>query len=1219
MSSQKIDEKRRHLAQTLRQWSVEDFHDLLAQEGVEHAFVVFENGEITLSHPQLLAPLQAFCELSHDFAEHEAVFFGREPGIPTVFLASVHDTRRGLAQGGVRFKPYANTAELLVDGLRLAQGMTRKNALAGLWWGGGKGIIALTRALDSPAWRTERTPERIELFRAYGRFVASLGGVYHTAEDIGTKTSDMNAILGANRFTTCVGSELGGSGNPSPHTARGVFRAMQAAWRFLERTDDLRGVRVAVQGVGNVGTPLVDLLDDAGALVWATDVDSAALAALCQRRPRVRPVAPEEIFDLDVDVFAPCAIGAQVNARTIPRLEVRLICGGANNILEEPADGERLRERGITFVPDYLCNRMGITNCADEWQGYLEADVALAAERVYPDTLRVLKHARSQMITPSAAADQLADLAAAELHPLMGHRGRRVIDHLIATGWHHKGSQRNERGQRARSFVPAFVPALDEPRIRLGWEEKRRSRPSDAAVAATPVLATGRPDLAVLFSPLLADVRARALEQLDGRPRRRLLGADPGGLALQLAVERTLPWEREEIGRSQFLEQCHDFYRTSDAAIREQLHELGVIFDSQHWLDTLSEQGRHGVRRLFRALGDADLLVRERRLSFFDPGSQTVLVSPDVSSTRIEVPECFVVSWGGARGEIETQTFHPELLAGAAALAVRTAGRYAELVGTTVRNPLDGRELPVLEVAELATEAKFLVPAHHREDHELARAHGLDSYPEVIDLTGRVHLPGEPPLAREEARRRVIERLGPRLTRLAGRFHLDAFRSRGSENLVELGTSEQLFVRLEKPARKLARAIDSGAVRFSDERWRRRVLDQLAAPEPWCISRQHWWGHPLPGREGEEVLSSWFALAALSLSAAGWPESAEPEPIEEVTTDPDHLARWVVPSQMLALQLTGRPVFQNVHVHGALHVVERALKTRDDAPTGAPDEERFLAHTVKRPMRRRLGNSVEPTTLVRRFGADALRLGYLLSLAAGTAEAATLTEAVLRRARRTVDRLSSKVAGLFRVAEEGEESPALLADAWVLARAHQATEAAQAAYRAERLGEVATLLAEIVDDFGRYSAIAAARRQRGGRLGAIRATTTALIADLARGFAPVCPFLFEKLGVWTRAHTPTGALEGNAIEPWVVELVAHLARRPGQTIELGSGDGAAQALLAEGWDELEALARVEVKVTEMPTLGVAEVVGPCVVVTPGEGQMPAGATPAAMWYRALHA
>ena len=211
------DRSRRELARQVRSWSVEDLHDAMEAADVTRAFVVFENGHFTLSHRKLLRPVQAFFELSHDFADHEGIFLGREPGIPTVFLASVHDTRRGLAQGGLRFNNYPNVAELLTDGLRLAQGMTRKNALAGLWWGGGKGIVAKTRALaDDPDYLTEETPKRLELFRAYGRFVASLGGVYYTAEDVGTKTSDMNAILGANRFTTCIAGDLGGSGNPSP-------------------------------------------------------------------------------------------------------------------------------------------------------------------------------------------------------------------------------------------------------------------------------------------------------------------------------------------------------------------------------------------------------------------------------------------------------------------------------------------------------------------------------------------------------------------------------------------------------------------------------------------------------------------------------------------------------------------------------------------------------------------------------------------------------------------------------------------------------------------------------------------------------------------------------------------------------------------------------------------------------------------------------------------
>ena len=1128
------DRARRKLARLVRSWSVEDLHDAMEAADVTRAFVVYENGHFTLSHKELLRPVQAFFELSHDFADHEGIFFGREPGIPTVFLASVHDTRRGLAQGGLRFKDYSNAAELLTDGLRLAQGMTRKNALAGLWWGGGKGIVAKTQALaEDPDYLTEETAKRLALFQAYGRFVASLGGVYYTAEDVGTKTSDMNAILAANRFTTCVADDLGGSGNPSPYTARGVFRAMGAAWRFLTGSDDLDGVGVAVQGVGNVGGPLVDLLHEAGARLWLTDVSQELLASFQAKYPDVELVGLDEIYDVPADVFAPCAIGAVVNAETIPRLHGRLVCGAANNVLRDPEDADRLRRRGIAYVPDYLCNRMGITNCCDEWQGYIPEDVALAAERVYPDTLRVLKYARSQIITSAAAADQLADLAACELHPMLGHRGRRIADRLIATGWHHP-----ERRHRGSSVAPAFDPGADEPAIRVRWEHNNAFRGEGRSFAAAPISSAGRPDLATLLSAVLMDVRARVHQRATGERPRRILGGDPGGLALQLAVERSLPFEREELGPSRFFELCSDHQRRNDAAVREQLHQLGVGFDPESWIDPMSRDTSRVVRQLFHALDDAGLLRRESRQTFYDPSTQTVLVAPDVTRTRVEVGERFTLTYQLSDAEtrsgasIPVQTYFPELAAGAVAVAVHADGPHAALAGRRVVDPLTGAELPILGLDELATDAKFLVPAHDRDDFELAQAHGLDTRRDVIDHRGLIRLPGEErPLERAQARRLVVLRFGDDATSEEGSWWVDAFRARSSETLVNLGTSEQLFVDLSGAATRLRLAIESGAVSFSTERWRDRALAAVDKIEPWCISRQYWWGHEMPRQsavaEPNEMLSVWFTLAAWSLRATGWPDSAAPEPIDEVWTDAELFERWVLVSQMVSLTLTGRPAFRRIQVHGTLHVSRQQLVPRPDAHPSATayDEDRYVLRRFRRPMRRRLGNAVEPATLVRRYGADALRLGYLLSLQSGDSEVATVSESHLRRARSTIQRLNSKVTGLFHRTRDAMGDPLAAQpstlDLWLLGRCTQNVQAASRAFDEERLDRAARCFTRAVDELSRYAREIVARLEglSGGAertaASAARRTLQSAITVLADGFEPIAPYIFEHLTNWT--------------------------------------------------------------------------------------------------------
>ncbi len=1072
--STKIDKQRRELARAIRRTSVEAFHDRLAEAGVTRAYVVWENGELVVSHPKLLEGVQAFFELSQDFGGHEGIFLGREEGIPTIFLAAVHDTRRGLAQGGLRFKPYETIAAVLVDGLRLAQGMTRKNALAGLWWGGGKGIVPITPAIATPAYRTESTPERVALFEAYGRFVASLGGFYYTAEDVGTKTSDMNALLGANRFTTCVGTDHGGSGNPSPATARGVFRGMQAAWQYLHGTDDLQGVKVAVQGVGHVGRALVESLDDARAQVWVTDIDREALARLQAERPRIEVVEdPDSIYDLDVDVLAPCAVGAVVNQHTIPRLEVELVCGAANNILAEPlADAERLRERGITFVPDYLCNRMGVTNCCDESFGYLPGDVALAAEHVYPDTLRVLRHAQRYRMTTVQAADQLADIAAAELHPMIGHRGRRLIDQLIATDW----AGTRSRPPRRRLPGPLFEPGRDEPPIRVRWDREKRFRGMGPALAAAPISAAGRPELSSFLPAVMMDVRARAVELLGGERPRRAAGSDHGGLALQLGVERSLSYERHEVGRGRFVELCQDVARRHDAAIRAQLHQLGVGFDSPSWLDSMSPAGNEATRHLYLALKDAGLLFRERRRSYFDPMHQRLLIAPDQSP---------------------------------------------------------------------------------------------------------------------------VERL----------------RGQSTAAFEDRGVSDHLFVRLDEGARTLQRAIASGAVVFSAERFRQRVEKAISDPEPWAISRRQWWGHPLPsstldppGTADEHVLSVWFALVAWSLQAMGWPRQASPEPIAEVHVGPDLLMRWVIPSQVASLELTGRPAFSRVEVHGDLYVPERVLEEREGAQPSDPDEERFVVRHKRRRMRRQLGNVVEPATLIRRFGADALRLGYLLAQNPGAPQVATWAESTLRQGRRAVRRLNAKVSGLdqllSRLASHGEadaaaEGPDAAAgravNAWIRAKTERLVDEAHAGYRGYRLHRVAHLFLEAVDDFGRYAAVAAQRR--GVALGEVASTVAAVVRRLADGFSPVCPYLLDKLVERTaaRAAAVNGGEAGEALA-WIVDLVAELGRHRGSSVRVLTDDDAAGKLLAAGRAELEALARTSLEVSEDPAPEDARTIGPCAVV-----------------------
>ncbi len=426
-----------HSALATAAMPVEDLLRSFAARGIRRAYVVKTPHGLAASHPQELGPLVELMESSPDFADHEAVFIGRDDAFPTLFFAFVHDTHRGLAQGGLRFAAYATAADLIRDGLRLSRGMTRKNALAGIWWGGGKGILAKTEGIAARPDLLAASPERDRLFEAYGAFIASLGGIYYTAEDFGTTTRDMNSILRTNRFVTCIAPELGGSGNPSQLTARGVLMSIKASWKHLQGTDSLAGVHVALQGVGNVGGRLARLLAEEGAVLTIADPSKEAVAAIVEQVPGTRVVDGDAIFGVDADVLAPCARGAQISESTIPRLKVKLVCGAANNILDQPErDAQALQDRGILFVPDYVANRMGIVNCADEWCGKpLAEDLDRKIRDVYDDTLELLGRAAQSGETTSVTAEAWADQKAKHEHPLFGHRGQRLIERLITSDW----------------------------------------------------------------------------------------------------------------------------------------------------------------------------------------------------------------------------------------------------------------------------------------------------------------------------------------------------------------------------------------------------------------------------------------------------------------------------------------------------------------------------------------------------------------------------------------------------------------------------------------------------------------------------------------------------------------------------------------------------------------------------------------------------------------
>jgi leucine dehydrogenase len=303
---------------------------------------------------------------SPDFANHEGVHacFDEKSGLRTII--AVHSTARGPAAGGCRMWPYASAEAALTDALRLSQGMSYKNAMADLPLGGGKAVIIGDA-------RTGKTPA---LFEAFGQAVDGLGGRYWTAEDVGVSPADMALVRKQTRYVAGLEGHLAASGDPSPVTAEGVFRGVRlCVQRAYDR--DLTGVTVAIQGVGHVGAYLAEKLHAAGAKLIITDVNEAALAQVAARTG-AEIVAPDAIFDVEAEVFAPCALGGAINAQTLSRLKGRVIAGAANNQLATPEIGALLFEQGRLYAPDYVINGGGIINVAAEILG-IEAGTAFDA------------------------------------------------------------------------------------------------------------------------------------------------------------------------------------------------------------------------------------------------------------------------------------------------------------------------------------------------------------------------------------------------------------------------------------------------------------------------------------------------------------------------------------------------------------------------------------------------------------------------------------------------------------------------------------------------------------------------------------------------------------------------------------------------------------------------------------------------------------------------
>jgi len=330
--------------------------------------------------------------------DYEQLVFCHDEASGLKAVIAIHDTTLGPALGGTRMWVYESEEAAIEDALRLARGMTYKNAAAGLNLGGGKTVI-----MGNP-----RTDKSEAMFRAFGRYIESLNGRYITAEDVGTTEADMDIIKMETNYVTGVSESYGSSGNPSPMTALGCFVGMKAAAKEAFGSDDLSGKVVAVQGVGNVGYYLCRFLHEAGAKLIVTDINQDSINRVVNEFG-ARVVAPSEIFGVECDIFAPCALGAIINDDTIPQLKCKVIAGSSNNQLKSRSHGDIIHEMGIVYAPDYVINAGGVINVADELEGYNHERARKKVENIYNIIESIFKIAREEGIPSYKAADRLAE------------------------------------------------------------------------------------------------------------------------------------------------------------------------------------------------------------------------------------------------------------------------------------------------------------------------------------------------------------------------------------------------------------------------------------------------------------------------------------------------------------------------------------------------------------------------------------------------------------------------------------------------------------------------------------------------------------------------------------------------------------------------------------------------------------------------------------------
>ncbi|QQS38105.1 MAG: Glu/Leu/Phe/Val dehydrogenase [Ignavibacteriales bacterium] len=330
---------------------------------------------------------------------HEQVVFCSNTAAGLKAIIAIHNTTLGPALGGTRMWNYKNDEEALKDVLRLSRGMTYKASVSGLNLGGGKAVIIG----DSATQKNE------VLFRTFGKFVEGLAGRYITAEDVGTSVKDMEYVRMETKYVTGIPLALGGSGDPSPVTAFGVYMGMKACAKHKWGSDSLTGKKIAVQGAGQVAQFLCDHLFKEGAVIYLTDINDSKIKKVL-KSVKAEVVKPDDIYDLDVDIFSPNALGAIINDNTLKRIKAEIIAGGANNQLEkEDVHGPQLIQKGILYAPDYVINAGGLINVSNELEGYNQEHALKQAERIYETITKILEISSLEKIPTYEASNKIAE------------------------------------------------------------------------------------------------------------------------------------------------------------------------------------------------------------------------------------------------------------------------------------------------------------------------------------------------------------------------------------------------------------------------------------------------------------------------------------------------------------------------------------------------------------------------------------------------------------------------------------------------------------------------------------------------------------------------------------------------------------------------------------------------------------------------------------------